>query len=83
MTKLGWVESFVLVAFWAAALAAFLIGGLPMAGRVLQVFLGVVFCWVSRQLYREYVETVRCEYSRNQAFAEWGKRQQHWKGMDS
>ncbi len=82
MNKLGWVESLVLMAFWVAGLTAFLVGGLSMLGHVVQAFLVVGLCWVARQLYQEYAETLRCEYSRNQAFTEWGKRQQRWKGMD-
>ncbi len=82
MTRLGLWECFVLVCFWVAGLAGFLIGGMTMLGYVVQVFLWTGFVWVVWQMYREYAVIVRCEYYRNKVFADWAKRQNRLKGMD-
>jgi hypothetical protein len=82
MTRLGWFEGFILLAFWIGGLTAFLVGGLVAVGQVLQAFLVVVFWWVVRELYREYYETLKMEHYKNQVFADWAKRQKHLKGME-
>lgn len=83
MKPFGLWECLVLVSFWVAGLTAFLVGGLVMLGHVVQVFLVLGLGWVACQLYREYAATLRCEYGRRRAFADWAKRQNRLKGIDS
>lgn len=82
MNRLGLWECFVLVCFWVAGLAGFLIGGTTMLGYVVQGFLWTGFGWLVWQMYREYGEIVKIEYYRKQIFDDWSKRQHHLKGMD-
>lgn len=82
MTRLGWFECLVLLAFFLGGLASFFLGGLSLVGHVVQAFLAVVFWWVGRELYREYFEVLKTEHYKNQVFADWAKRQKHLKGMD-
>ena len=83
MNCLGLWECFVLVCVWIAGLAGFLIGGMQMLGYVVQAFLVIGFGWVVRQLYLSYAETLRYEYARGRAFADWANRQDRLKGLDS
>lgn len=83
MTRLGWFESLVLVAFFAGGLAAFLIWGLWAAGHVIQGFLVLSAWWIVRELYREYSAIVLENIQREQAFNEWSRRQQpRLRGME-
>jgi hypothetical protein len=81
MTRLGWVECFILLAFWIGGLTAFLVGGLVAVGQVLQAFLVVVFWWVVRELYREYYETLKAEIYREQIYRDWRENSRR-KGME-
>lgn len=81
MTRLGWFEGFILLAFWIGGLTAFLVGGLVAVGQVLQAFLVVVFWWVVRELYREYYETLKAEIYREQIYRDWRENSRR-KGME-
>lgn len=76
MTRLGWFECLVLVAFFLAGLAAFLMGGLWAVGYVIQALLVVVFWWVCRELYREFSEKIVKKIEQDKAFDEWDRRRQ-------
>jgi len=89
MTRLGWFECLVLVAFFLSGLAAFLTGGLVWAGYVFQAFLATVFGWTLRQTYLELRDTIieeirktKKKYDRNQVFNEWADRRKQLKGME-
>ena len=81
MTRLTWFEGFILLAFWVGGLTAFLIGGKVAVGYVLQWLLAVVLWWVGRELWREYHETVKMEYYREQIFRDWRANSRR-KGME-
>lgn len=81
MTRLGVWAGLVLLGFWVSGLAAFLVGGFPLARHVVQAFLVTVLAWACRELYREYAKQLRYNYARSQAFAHWA-RQRRWKGLD-
>lgn len=86
MTRLGWFECLVLVAFFMAALAAFLIdasrgSGYPLFGHVVQAFLVVVGGWVLRQLYLDLKDQILEKIRKDQAFAQW-RQNSHLKGME-
>jgi hypothetical protein len=81
MTRLGWFECLILVAFFLSGLAAFLTGGLVWLGYVAQVFMWTSFCWLARVVYVEFRDELIEEYQKNKAFQEWGKRSR-MKGME-
>lgn len=81
MTRLTWFEGRILLAFWVGGLSAFLIGGKVAVGYVLQGLLVVVLWWVVRDLWREYHETVKMEYCREQIFRSWRENSRR-KGME-
>ncbi len=81
MTRLTWFEGFILLAFWALGLSAYLVGGKVAVGYVLQWLLAVVLWWVGRELWREYHETVKMEYYREQIFRDWRENSRR-KGME-
>jgi hypothetical protein len=81
MTRLTWFEGFVLLAFWIGGLTAFLIGGIVAVGQLLKVLLVLVLWWVGRELWREYYETVRTGYYREQVFRSWRENSRR-KGME-
>ncbi len=54
MTRLGWFECLVLVAFFLSGLAAFLLGGLWAVGYVLQAFMWTSFVWLARVVILQY-----------------------------
>lgn len=81
MTRLTWFECLILLAFWLAGLASFLVGGKVAVGYVLQGLLVVVLWWVGRELWREYKETVKTEYYRDQIFRTWRANSRR-KGME-
>jgi len=75
MTRVGFFECVVLLAFWLGGLSAFLVGGLPWLGHVIQAFLVVSMSWVAWQLYLEVKDDVFKKIEEDKAFAEWKKRQ--------
>ena len=81
MTRLTWFECLILLSFWLAGLAAFLVGGKAAVGHVLQGLLAVVLWWVGRELWLEYHETVKTEYYRDQIFRDWRANSRR-KGME-
>lgn len=89
MTRLGWFECLILVAFFFSALAAFLTGGMKWLGYVAQAFFWTAFLCLARQLYLESRETIleeirktKTNYHRTQAFNEWANRRKTLKGME-
>lgn len=81
MTRLGWFECLVLVAFFLSGLAAFLIGGMRGLGYVAQAFMWTTFVWLALVVYVEFRDELIEEYQKNKAFQEWGKRSR-MKGME-
>lgn len=81
MMRLTWFECLVLLAFWLGGLTAFLVGGLVAVGQLLKVLAALVLWWVGRELWREYHETVRTEYYREQIFRTWRENSRR-KGME-
>lgn len=81
MTRFGWFECLVLLAFWIGGLTAFLVGGLVAVGVLLKVLLALVLWWIVRDLWREYKETVLTDYYREQVFRDWRENSRR-KGME-
>lgn len=90
-TRLGWFEGLVLVAFFIAGLASFLIDaghrqidagrGYVTFGYVGLAFGVVGIGWVVKELVLEYWEGLKTEYSRERVFQEWRENVRR-KGME-
>ena len=81
MTRLTWFECLILLAFWIGGLTAFLVGGLVAVGQLMKVLAALVLWWVGRELWREYKETVRVAYYREQIYRDWRENSRR-KGME-
>lgn len=81
MTRLTWFECLILLVFWIGGLPAFLVGGLVAVGQLMKVLAAVVLWWVGRELWREYHETVKTKYYRDQIFLDWRANSRR-KGME-
>ena len=83
MTRLGWFECRVLGAFFYAAMAAALIGGMKWVGWVAEVFLWTTFFWLARVAYIEFRDELMEEYEKAKVFKQWRKLQSNrLKGME-
>jgi hypothetical protein len=91
MTRLGWFECLVLVAFFIAGLVSFLIDaghrqmepghGYITFGYVVLAFGVVGIGWVVKELVIEYWEGLKTDYYREQVFQDWRENSRR-KGMD-
>lgn len=83
MTRFGWFECLVLVAFFFTAMAAFLTGGMVWVGWVAEVFLWTSFLWLARVVVVEYWQDLIEEWEQSKLVREWQWRKlKRLKGME-
>ena len=81
MTRFGWFECLILVAFFFSAMAAFLIGGMKLVGHVAQVFFWTSVLWLALVPGKEFWIEMKKDWERTKREWQWRKLKR-MKGME-